>query len=149
MLPDEVREAERLETLEDVRDWHMRRAAFFSHHGMPWGAMGHESKRCADIITAHLLAREAEVERLRSGLADNGCEVVYEALDAFSGETSGPWVRNIRAEQVESTARQFAEAVRREAFKMPPPNEWTPRFVMLANEVDHRITAHLSENSRG
>lgn len=34
--------------------------------------------------------------------------------------------------------KSFADAVKVLAFKMPPPNEWTPQFVQLA-QAAHRI----------
>ena len=90
-------------------------------------------------------------------------EKAVEVLDATSKRFTGPhfmvmklaeskdaWqtirqaLRDQEAEiaRMEKVTRLVAEAVRREAFKMPPPNEWTPIFVMLANEADYRITDH-------
>ena len=53
-------------------------------------------------LTAALAESERKNHCLRSGVICNGGEIVEAAEDVITGELSGPWVRNIRAEQAES-----------------------------------------------
>jgi len=41
-----------------------------------------------------------------------------------------------------SDMKNFAEAVKSLAFKMPPPNEFTPQFVMLAQAAERIAQEH-------
>ena len=68
----------------------------FGHSGAQDGALA------LDALTAALAEAERQNRCLRSGVICNGGEIVEVAEDVITGELSGPWVRNIRAEQAES-----------------------------------------------
>jgi hypothetical protein len=58
--------------------------------------------RWLETLTAALAESERQNRCLRSGIICNGGEIVEAAEDVITGELSGPWVRNIRAEKAES-----------------------------------------------
>jgi hypothetical protein len=68
----------------------------FGHSGAQDGALA------LDALTAALAEAERQNRCLRSGVICNGGEIVEVAEDVITGELSGPWVRNIRAEKAES-----------------------------------------------
>jgi hypothetical protein len=41
--------------------------------------------------------------------------------------------------RMEGLLKAFTDRVETLAFKMPPPNVWTPQFVQLCNYVRHEI----------
>jgi hypothetical protein len=43
-----------IKSLEDLRQWHADRVAFFSHGGLPWGAMAHESEQAVKVLDQHI-----------------------------------------------------------------------------------------------
>lgn len=55
-----------------------------------------------ETLAAALAESERKNRCLRSGIICNGGEIVEAAEDVITGELSGPWVRNIRAEKAES-----------------------------------------------
>ncbi len=44
-----------------------------------------------------------------------------------------------RIAEIEAALGQFANAVERLAFEMPPPNVWTPQFMQLAQSAKLRM----------
>jgi hypothetical protein len=75
-------------------------------------------------VRAHLLAREAEVERLRA--------IEKERWDVVATRNAAV----MRAERAEATLREIRDSTHKSAL-------------MLRAMADRCITAHLSENSRG
>jgi formylmethanofuran dehydrogenase subunit A len=56
-----------IKTLKDAKQWHRNRLEFFSHGGMPWGAMAQESKAILDVLEAAedlLLDMHANLSRM-------------------------------------------------------------------------------------
>lgn len=39
-------------------------------------------------------------------------------------------------------AKAFIEAVKKLAFEMPPPNEYTPRFIELCAWAEYKVYQH-------
>lgn len=60
------------------------------------------SERILKSRTQRIQVLEERLGILEQGLKVNGCEIVEEAIDEETGEKSGPWVRNIRAEKAEN-----------------------------------------------
>lgn len=60
------------------------------------------SDRILRSRTQRIQVLEERLEIIESGLKINGCEIVEKAIDEETGETSGPWIRNIRAEKAEN-----------------------------------------------
>ena len=75
------------------------------------------------------------VERLRSGCTCNfessPCGAEEECQNAFDGADE--------IERLRKALRLAGDSVERLAFKMPPPNAWTPQFVSLSQTITHSV----------
>lgn len=84
-------DTQKIETLDQARHWHQERMAFFSHGGVPWGAMAHDSQQIINAIDNHLAAVAELIEALRHArkkLDDEGYfpdEVIKAALARIGG----------------------------------------------------------------
>jgi hypothetical protein len=83
------------------------------------------------------MSEAEDIEDLAQLIASQALRI--EALEAALKEAGEMWVRkDNRIEQLEAALRATAKAVESLAFKMPPPNPYTPQFVMIAH------TAHAA-----
>ena len=71
-----------------------------------------------------------------------------EALAAGMTVLNRPARKEERTVSAVDDLEDFAKAVTALAFKMPPPNEWTPQFVMLAQAVERIAFEHRAQHRK-
>jgi len=100
-----------------------------------WPDSDKAGKADYEVVCAYIAA-------LRDGITANGCEIVDEAEDAQTGERSGPWVRNVRAEaaeaHIEAQAAEIAR-LREEKASWLAANDKLTRWT---GNVVERLMAH-------
>lgn len=82
-------------------------------------------QRAVDWYTSGIAERDVEIERLRQRIAE------LEDPHYLKG-------REAEIERLRALAKEASDAIEKLALEMPPPNEYTPRLVMMAQTMRRR-----------
>lgn len=100
---------------------------------------------CMDCTLAHCCAN---VNTCAHTYVDRRGVVPYDILKLMNSGKDWPPMETREEVSFLQAMTRFTEAVRKIAFEMPPPNQYTPRFIALVVEAEQRILREADEHHR-